>query len=779
MMQRRVGATGPRDAEIVIVGEAPGAQEELQGAPFVGASGRLLTEMLHAAGIVRTDCYITNVSQIRPPGNNINAFFLSKREAKANGVEPIAGKFPNDLLRAELQRLHWELATLEPKVIVALGNTALWALTGHDGVGSWRGSVIETPKLPCPVVPTYHPAGVLRMYEWLNTAIRDLRRAKAVAAGTVTKPSYRFHIEPTFDEVMQFLGRIIPNSWLAVDIETYNKHLTTLGIAISETEALCIPFYTPSLGNYWTLDEELAIVLKLKEVLQDNLIIGQNFAYDAQYIIRYWGFCPNLAFDTMVAHQCAFPGTPKSLDYLSSLYLPWHCFWKHEAKEAAAAEDDHQAWEYNAKDCVVTFALREILHHTLQSYKLTDVFRFQMRLWWPVLRMQLRGLRVDLSRKAALASDLLARQQKEQASLVRIVGHEINPRSPQQMHKLFREELALPLVAHKKTGRPTFNSEALRKLAQKEPLVGPIVDRIERLRSLGVFFSTFVQAEVDADGKLRTSLDIAGTETFRFASRKNVFGTGGNMQNVPSGDDYFPNIRNLFVPDPGMCIFDVDLDRADAQVVAWEAGDDELKQMFREGVDIHTENAKVLGCSRKLAKMAVHGANYGVGVATMSAGLGVSRAQAEYFRNRWFSAHPKIKEWHHRIEAQLMSTRSVYNAFGYRRYYFGRIQGLLPQALAWIPQSTVACVINRLLVAIDQTLPYIQLLLQVHDSLVFQCRIGQREQAIRDVWRLSQGVVVPYPDPLVIPVGFKWSARSWGEAQEVSNDRLNAIISAS
>jgi len=769
----KVPASGPVDAEIAIVGEAPGREEELTGQPFVGASGRLLTTLLHSAGINRTECRILNVCPYRPPANDIKKFFYGKKEAGLLGIEPLHGRYPKPEIEEGLQELFAALQTM-PKLrcVIALGDTALWALTGHNGIGSWRGSIITESAsgglLPAPVIPTYHPAGILRMVSWKVIAIHDLKRAAGVATGVIspTPPTRDFVLSPSASDVHAFLSEIedrllvedaVP---LAVDIETYGNYVDCVGIATSPTRAICIPFFTllqPE--GYYLEEEEVSIIEHLKHVLTHPraYIIGQNWNYDVQFFIRFFGFYPRPAFDTMLAHHLLYPGTTKSLDYLASLYCDWYCQWKGEREDAATR------WEYNAKDCVWTFAIWEKLEPAIEAAGMDKQWHFQMRrLWSAVLEMELRGVRVDTAAKSALTADLLERQEQIAADITTMVGYPLNSKSPKQMSDLFYNQLGLPPIRHRKTGRPTLNAEALEKLAAKEPAIRPLTDAIVRQRSLGVFLSTYAMASLDTDGRIRTSFNLAGTETFRFASSQTAFRNGGNLQNVPIGDEYFPNIRKLFIPDPGYVIADCDLDRADAQVVAWEAEDEELKQMFRENVDIHTENAKVLGVSRKLAKMAVHAINYGVGPRTMAAGLGVTVKQAEFFRARWFAAHPRIKDWHRRVEMQLQTNATIYNAFGYRRIFFDRIEGLLPQALAWVPQSTVACVINRCLVNIREQVPEVELLLQVHDSLVMQLPYAKHRPLLRRV-REAMQVTVPYPDPLVIQTSCAVSEKSWGD----------------
>jgi DNA polymerase I-like protein with 3'-5' exonuclease and polymerase domains len=203
----------------------------------------------------------------------------------------------------------------------------------------------------------------------------------------------------------------------------------------------------------------------------------------------------------------------------------------------------------------------------------------------------------------------------------------------------------------------------------------------------------------------------------------------------------------------------MDLDRADLQVVVWEADDTELKAMLREGVDVHTENAKVLGCSRQMAKTWVHGTDYGGSPRTMAINCGILVKDAERMQARWFEAHPGIRSWQLHTEAQLHSKHYVENRYGYRRFFFERIEGLLPEALAWIPQSTVAITINKIWQNIYNLLPEVQVLLQVHDSLAGQFPATFNQQRLIDTARVE----IPYADPLVIPVGLKTSPISWGD----------------
>lgn len=248
-----------------------------------------------------------------------------------------------------------------------------------------------------------------------------------------------------------------------------------------------------------------------------------------------------------------------------------------------------------------------------------------------------------------------------------------------------------------------------------------------------------------------------------------------------------PNIRKMFIPDRGKTIVDVDLSGADAQVVAWEADDAKLKEAFRAGKSVHLMNGEdLLGAEFTSAaghhkspgtpkgklydalKRFVHGTNYLGSAHTLSQTpeIGWPEHLCKIRQRRWLDElHPGIREWHKRVSHSINSSRSVRNAFGYRIVYFDRIDTVLSQAVAWGPQSTVAEVCFRGGLRLRK-LPWVELLLQVHDSLVFQIpnhRAGEAHTF--DTIKRHLEVVVPYSDPLIIPWGIASSDKSWGDCK--------------
>lgn len=331
---------------------------------------------------------------------------------------------------------------------------------------------------------------------------------------------------------------------LGGDIETRRGHISCFGISWSPTEAICIPFMcVENSEGYWSYEEERAILWKLHELFTNPNIawIFQNGIYDLQYFAVRWGFIPEMWMDTMLAHHTCFAGLPKGLDFQSSIYCDYHRYWKDEGKEfhesVKSPSDEDTYWVYNCKDCVTEFEIALTLDPMIKRMGQEEPYKFQMAQFMPVLRMMLRGVHVNVVRKEELTMELLDAIADRKQWLTDVVGHVLNPQSPKQMKEFFYEEMGLPMQKVRKTGRPTTNYEALETLAKKEPLIKPVTDCISELRSLGVFLSTFVKAPLGEDGRLRSSYNIAGTETFRWSSSKDAFGTGLNLQNIPKGTE--------------------------------------------------------------------------------------------------------------------------------------------------------------------------------------------------------------------------------------------------
>jgi DNA polymerase-1 len=571
-------------------------------------------------------------------------------------------------------------------------------------------------------------------------------------------------------------------------------------------------------SGYWSSEQEGELVWLLYKVLTHSHaeVVGQNIIYDSQYTWRHWHFVPRVVQDTMISQHSVFSDLPKALAFIASTYCDYYVYWKDEGKNILDEEDEGRNWFYNCEDCVYTDEAGLVQLNIIKSMGLEHVHEAQQKMFWPVLQAMQRGVKVDLKRRSELTVEVGDAIRSREEFLTNVLGHAINPRSPKQMHTLFYEDLKQPVVFTRpkkgEAARPTLNDDALQTIALREPLLKPIINAISDIRTLGIFLSSFLEADLDIDQRMRCAYNIGGSEsgksapkTYRLSSSENAFGGGCNLQTIPSeksksigkaaargaiaglGDPYqFPNIREIFIPDPGHTWFDLDLDRADLQIVVAECNDVMLKSAMRMGADIHLMNAFVLvgkepppldelvethpkykdhrgpyKLAREFAKVFCHGTNYGGGARTMAANTGRTVQEIDRAQKIWFGAHPGIRRWHDRVKAQVLRHRFIENRFGYRWYIFDRVESIIPEAIAWIPQSTVSNIINKIWMAIYEQLPDVQILLQVHDSLCGQMETSKAPSLLPEILRCAK-ITVPYEDPLIIPVGIKTSEVSWG-----------------
>lgn len=324
---RRTHATGPKDAKIVLVGEAPGKQEELTGLPFMGESGQELTRMLKEAGIDRKDCYLTNVLTVRPPDNKLDEFCAPKGEVGVGYTLPPlgSGKYLRPEFLPELDRLREEIEAVNPNLVIALGGTASWALLRAPKISSIRGTVAQGVLTNHKVLPTFHPAAIIRNWAQRVLVVSDLLKAEREAKfPEVRRPERKIYYDPTMADLQDWARELSKASLLGTDIETKLRTITCLGFAPSRSEAFVVPFLDnrTTSGSYWhTLDEEVEAWNLVEEILASPARkVFQNGLYDIQYLLRMGLRLRNVSDDTMILHHSMYPELQKGLGFLGSIY---------------------------------------------------------------------------------------------------------------------------------------------------------------------------------------------------------------------------------------------------------------------------------------------------------------------------------------------------------------------------------------------------------------------------------------------------------------------------
>jgi DNA polymerase-1 len=457
--------------------------------------------------------------------------------------------------------------------------------------------------------------------------------------------------------------------------------------------------------------------------------------------------------------------------------------------DASSLNRSDSLYIYNGLDCCVTL---EVLGELLKQLTPTTAatYQFSRDLQGPILEMNMRGLLVDQERKEDVLTVYRSSIIRMQEELNTIVEEGIGAkaaiwRSPKQLCELFYDVLGLPVQYHVggdgKRSR-TVDRDALEKL-ERHFLAVPIIKYLYTLRDLGKKVS-FLQTAIDGDGRLRTSFNIAGTTTGRLASSYSDFGTGTNLQNVEN------RLRSVFVADKGYKFCNIDLEQGDSRGVGaihWNLFRDDRYLDACESGDLHTTVARAAFPSvawtddpkanrdlandkfyrefsyRDAAKRLGHGSNYQGQPEKMSRATHIPIKDIETFQQNYLRQFPAFRMWWRWVEESLRDTHRITTLLGRQRYFLGnwRDGETVRQAIAFEPQSITADTIDRGLLALWRA-NRVQLLLQVHDSILFQFPEDLEEIIVPwAIKTIEQRVILKEGREFIIPgeakVGYNWS----------------------
>lgn len=362
---------------IVFVGEAMGKDEAKLGAGFVGASGAELIRMLAEASVItltaydrdyihryyqtsdpelinaiwalHPEIYRTNVFQQHPPRNDLEFFCGPKAESIPGYPALLKSKYVRQDFEPELDRLADELIRQDPNLVVCLGNTALWALAGRLGITKLRGTTLLSTHTATDfkLLPTFHPAAILRQWENRPTVIADLMKAARESAyPEIRRPHREIWIEPSLEDLRTFYHtHIIGCDLLSVDIETAGNRVTCIGFAPSPRLAIVVPFdddRKPG-GNYWpdrSTEKQAWGIIRTILRRADIKKLFQNGAYDIAFLWRSMGLATyGAAEDTMLLSHAEQPEALKGLGYLGSIFSDEGA-WKHMRKKHETIKRD-------------------------------------------------------------------------------------------------------------------------------------------------------------------------------------------------------------------------------------------------------------------------------------------------------------------------------------------------------------------------------------------------------------------------------------------------------
>lgn len=419
--------------------------------------------------------------------------------------------------------------------------------------------------------------------------------------------------------------------------------------------------------------------------------------------------------------------------------------------------DQLSPWEreqvYNGLDCAVTHEVFQVIHPQL-SNQTGSTYAFSKALQGPVLEMRLRGILVDNHRKNEVIDEFYETLETLERNLERLVldgvgMHYFNWRSGPDLHRLFYEKLGIPTIRGK-GGRPTVDRNALEKM-ENYIIARPIVRHIMAMRDIGKKLD-LLRTEIDPDGRIRTSYNIAGTTTGRFSSSMSEFGTGGNLQNVEE------SLRSIFISDPGMKFAKFDAKSGESYIVGaieWNLFRDSRYLDAVESGDVHTAVARICwpqlrwtGNLKKdkdiaeqpyyrhysyrfMCKKLGHGSNYGGEANTLSQQTRLPESVVLDFQPKYFKAFPSHREWHEWVKRELRTSGKLSSLTGRQRQFWGRRTSpdVIREAIAFDPQGSLADIVNSAMLDIWRQRTAI-VMMQDHDALTFMYPEEQEDEII-------------------------------------------------
>lgn len=500
--------------------------------------------------------------------------------------------------------------------------------------------------------------------------------------------------------------------------------------------------------------------------------------------------------------------------------------------ESFELKADHNYWLYNDKDSQVTFEIADKLDAELKSRNLREFYqKYYINMFPIAFDMTMRGIKIDTIRRAEVTGIVENGLETLRHQLFEVIGKEFNTASSVQMVDVLYNTLRLP--AQMKKGRITVDAKALERLALR--VQHPALEIIMDIRKLEKLHSTYVQSILE-DGRMKGIANIATTVTGRWSFSKSFWGSGGNLQNIPSGKTEMSDklldilqgnkniIKDFFIPStPDHEFTEVDLSNADTWFTAFRAKDKMLVQALLDGKDTHEivwstcydvpiekiREVKVYDLNkyktiRGKMKTVGHGFNYGRQDKAIAMELRIPLNMMQTMMERLRSSRPAIIQYHRWVEEQIMEKHCLVNAWGRPRYFFGRIpiryvggkkvavsDEIYRSGYAQIPQSSVADTIGHAALRLQDLLykafpqlehtrydfkaiPDVRIVTQTHDSLLLEHLKSMRPKIIELIWEAFDFTMCPWGQEFQIPWEYT-IGDTWGSLKEISVENGRVI----
>jgi DNA polymerase-1 len=435
-----------------------------------------------------------------------------------------------------------------------------------------------------------------------------------------------------------------------------------------------------------------------------------------------------------------------------------------------------RASEYAAEDADVTLRVFEALAPQIAaSSKLEFVYRnIEVPVARILFRMERNGVLIDRNALVLQSGELGRKMLELEQRAYQEAGQPFNLGSPKQIGEILFQQKGLPVIRKTPGGAPSTDEDTLEQLALDHPIARAILDYRGMAKLKSTYTDKLPQMIHPATGRVHTSYSQTTAVTGRLASSE------PNLQNIPARTAEGRRIREAFIAAPGCRIVSADYSQIELRIMAHISRDEGLLKAFAAGEDIHRATAaEIFGLDpkevdaekRRYAKVINFGLIYGMSAFGLARQLGLERAAAQQYMDRYFMRYPGVAEYMKRTREEAREKGYVETAFG-RRLWLPEIRGgngprrqAAERAAINAPmQGTAADLIKMAMIAVDRWLAEknlrSRLIMQVHDELVLEVPEPELAEIKRELPRLMGGVAQLLV-PLVVDVG---AGPNWDKA---------------
>ncbi len=620
----------------------------------------------------------------------------------------------------------------------------------------------------------------------MNAQLRVLKAQGKIEASDAPakveaqKLQFKTTLLDTAEKLHAVMAQVTPQSIVAFDTETtgldpLKDSLVGYSFALNDQEAFYVPFGHNYLGVGEQVDEGVA-----KEALQTLLeakVVGHNLKFDMSFVSRWLNNgIPNIHADTMILAWLVDSAMRVGLDALAQT------FFNHEmisfSKTVKKGENFssvplEEATQYAAEDALITLKLYHHLTQLLEGRGGERLFEVANRVEYPFIKTLMKIENAGIKLDVAFLESMKATFKKELDDLVEAIcadaGEPFNVNSTKQLGVILFEKLQLPVIKKTKTGYST-DEKVLHALKSEHP----IIDRLLEYRELFKLYSTYVEpllalALEDSEHIIHTSFLQTGTATGRLSSKN------PNLQNIPTRSEKGKLIRRAFISREGRTFIGIDYSQIELRLLAHYSQDPVLVESFKEGKDIHFQTAlKLFGEAeapqkRPIAKTVNFGLLYGMGAKKLGETLDIPNKEAKQIIDNYFHSFPTVKSFLSGVAAQSEEQKYVETLLGRRRWFdYDNAPGMMKaafkrEAVNTVFQGTAADLIkmsmNKLMQIIEEEKLPAQILLQIHDELIFEVDSSQAE-TLAARFKAVMEEIVTLSIPLECSVNI---ATNWGD----------------